>query len=73
MIGVHIRRGDFKMGNQTTPLSYFINTINLIRKNVAKELPVTVFSDAHNAEIADILELPGVKIAEDKPDILDIL
>ncbi|MDP4285504.1 MAG: alpha-1,2-fucosyltransferase [Bacteroidota bacterium] len=73
VIGVHIRRGDFKIGNQATPLSYFINTINLVRKNAMKDLPVTVFSDAHISELTDILGLPQVKMAEDKADILDIL
>lgn len=73
IIGVHIRRGDFKIGNQTTPLSYFINAINLIRKNTSAVLPVTVFTDAEKSELKEILDLPHIEIAEDKADILDIL
>ena len=72
-IGVHIRRGDFKLGNQTTPLEYFINAINLIRHTLDENLPVTVFTDADSTEISELLELPNITLAENKPDILDIL
>jgi glycosyl transferase family 11 len=73
VISVHIRRGDFKLGNPITPNSFFINAINLAREMSGKELPVTVFTDAAMEEISDVLSLPGVKPAENKPDILDIL
>ena len=73
VIGVHIRRGDFKLGNQTTPLEYFINAIKLIRQTRNENLPVTIFTDADHSEISKILELPDIIIAEEKPDILDIL
>jgi hypothetical protein len=72
-IGVHIRRGDFKLGNQTTPLHYFIEIINTIRSAVLEDAPVTVFSDADESELQEILSIPNVKLAENKPDILDIL
>ena len=73
VIGVHIRRGDFKLGNQTTPLNYFINTINLIRQTVNENLPVTIFTDADKHELSELFQLPGIFIAQEKPDILDIL
>jgi hypothetical protein len=73
VIGVHIRRGDFKIGNQTTPLEYFINAINLIRQTVDENAPVTVFTDADKTEISELMKLPNIVIAENKPDILDIL
>lgn len=73
VVSVHIRRGDFKISNQATPLSYFINAIALIRKNTASEIPVTVFSDADPSELSEILKLPAVELAEEKADILDIL
>ena len=73
VIAVHIRRGDFKYGNPITPTSFFIDAILLARKISGRELPVTVFSDAAPAEIADVLSLPSVRMTEDKPDILDIL
>ena len=73
VIAVHIRRGDFKIGNQITPGSFFTDCISSIRTVCKEDWPVTVFTDADHTEIAEILQLPQVKLAEDKPDILDIL
>ena len=72
-IGIHIRRGDFKLGNPITPLSFFIKGINLIRTNTGKNLSVTIFTDADKSELEEILQLSNVSLAEKKPDILDIL
>lgn len=73
VISVHIRRGDFKLGTSITPIIYFIRAINLIRESVGELWPVTVFTDARENEIEEILTLPEVYMAEDKADILDIL
>jgi len=72
-ISVHIRRGDFKYGNPITPLSFFINAINLIRDLTKQVVTVTVFTDAEKEEIEEIFSLPCVSMASIKPDILDIL
>jgi len=73
VIALHIRRGDFKLGNPITPDSFFINAILLAREIAGKELSATVFTDAAPEEIKAVLSLPGVAKSEDKPDILDIL
>jgi hypothetical protein len=73
VISVHIRRGDFKIANPITPLSFFISAIRQIRKTVNEEWPVTVFTDADPYEIVQILNEPGVTLAASKPDILDIM
>jgi hypothetical protein len=73
VISVHIRRGDFKIANPITPLSFFIDAVRQIRKSVGAEWPVTVFTDAESHEITDMLKEPGVVLAAPKPDILDIL
>lgn len=73
VIGIHIRRGDFKFGSTMTPLSYFIDVIAALRKQCGKELPVTVFTDAFEHEISDLLKLPSVMLSSAKADILDIL
>jgi hypothetical protein len=73
VIGMHIRRGDFKRGSTITPNAYFINGINLCRQIAGKQLPVTVFSDAAASEIQDILDLPFVTLSPPKEDVLDIL
>ncbi len=72
-ISMHIRRGDFKIGNQTTPISYFTDIIHLIRKQTGNNFPVTIFTDGTRDEIKELLTLPQVNVAEDKADILDIL
>lgn len=73
VIAVHIRRGDFKLGNPITPDSFFIDAIKLAREVAGRELPAVLFTDAAPEEIKAVLALPGVHMAEDKPDILDIL
>jgi hypothetical protein len=73
VIGVHIRRGDFKLGSALTPLLFFIDSIRVIREACGRELPVTVFTDAHRYEIEELLALPGIEICNSKADVLDIL
>jgi len=72
-IAVHIRRGDFKIGNHITPLAFFIQAIALARETSGRRLPVMVFTDAPPSEIKEVLELPDVSMATEKADILDIL
>jgi hypothetical protein len=72
-IAIHVRRGDFKLGSPYTPNDFFIDAINFIREKTGKPFAVTVFTDAAPDEVADILALPNVALAEQKPDILDIL
>jgi hypothetical protein len=73
VIGIHIRRGDFKIANPITPNEFFIKGIQLARAAAGSNLPVTVFTDAAKIEIEDILALPAVILAEQNPDIVDIL
>lgn len=73
VIGIHIRRGDFKIINPITSNQFFIEAIHAIRETVKEVLPVTVFTDAEENEITDILELPGISISRNEEDILDIL
>lgn len=72
-IGVHIRRGDFKVANFITPVSYFVNLIKIIRSIYGEALSVTLFTDAEEDEIRDILRLENVELAKNKFDITDIL
>lgn len=73
VIGMHIRRGDFMIGSTITPLSFFIDIVNTLRKEAGSELPVTIFTDAAPAEIQELTKLNNIKVAEPKPDILDLL
>ena len=83
VIGVHVRRSDFREPiavevpgnacNIRTSLDYYIRTIQILRDIQGTKLPVTVFTDGMEAEIAGLLSLPGVKIAPRNPDIVDLL
>lgn len=73
VIAVHIRRGDFKLGNAITELEFFIQGISMIRKSTNELLPVTVFSDATLEELSEIMRLPDVTLAEENSAIVDIL
>lgn len=72
-IGIHIRRGDFKLGSTITPIDFFISVIKYIRSTTLKQLPVTVFSDASDSELSEIIGLQDVTRAKTQPDILDML
>lgn len=81
-MAVHIRMGDFralvpgedfsKVGAVRTPLAYFTGLIETVRDTEGKQVPVTVFSDGKASELAEILALPGVSLADDDLDIVHL-
>jgi hypothetical protein len=83
VVGVHIRRSDFREAqpgedlgsacNIRTPLAYYVRTIGIIRRVYGEDLPVTIFTDGREEEISDLLALPEVRLAEPNPDIIDFL
>lgn len=73
VIGMHIRRGDFKKGSTLTPLSFFMDVVKKLREDANEDLEVTIFTDAEKREIEEILKLDNIQISPPKPDILDIL
>ena len=73
VIGIHIRRGDFKKGSTITPLSFFIDVVKRLRQEANEQLPVTIFTDAEKWEIDELMRLGNIQISPAKPDILDIL
>lgn len=82
-IGIHVRMGDFrklqagedfsKVGSVRTPLYWYIDVIERIRKLVGKTVPATVFSDGYNHELTDLLKLPQVIISPKASAISDML
>lgn len=73
VIGIHIRRGDFKLGSTITPIEFFVSVVNFIRSSTVEELPVTIFSDASDNELSELINLDCVRRAKKQPDILDML
>lgn len=72
-IAIHVRRGDFKIANPITPNKFFISAISNIRSALNQDLAVTVFTDAEDNEIADILSMEHVSLSTNEEDILDLL
>lgn len=83
VIGVHIRRSDFRelvpgesLGencNVRTPIGYYLDVILTLRQMAGHTLPVTVFTDGRSEDIAEILALPDVVMAVPNPDIVDLI
>lgn len=82
-IGIHVRMGDFrsikpeddftKLGSIRTPISWFIKVIESIRRAVGYDIPVTIFSDGHQHELKDLLQLPRVSRAIGASALSDML
>lgn len=71
-IGVHIRRGDFPAQDRI-PLNEFMAQITALRGILDADVPVTIFTDAHQTQIAPILAMPACRLSENLPDIADLL
>ncbi len=72
-IGVHIRRGDFSLINQTIPLSWYRDAIHHVRESIDTGLPVLVFSDAQESELVELNNTENVFIMPRAPAIHDLL
>lgn len=83
-IAVHIRRGDFQPApseealrsgswNYQLPIEWFLHGIAEARKVLGATMPVVVFSDGTDEQVADVLKLPGVTRASGKSAITDML
>ena len=83
VVALHIRRGDFRplkanedfarVGNVQTPNDYFLSIIAGIRSAAGRAVPITVFSDGSDAELAFVLTLPGVTRSQTTNDVVDLL
>lgn len=80
-IGVHVRRGDFKIVQQikseelwAIPDEWFVNAINSVRKHINDpDAQALVFSDAPDEELTQLLSAHNVRRAKPAPAIADIL
>lgn len=83
IIAVHVRCGDFRplrsgenfaeCGGVRTPAEYFTTTIEHIRKIHGADLPVTVFSDGEDEDIAFLLAMRNVRRSAAHSDIQDLI
>lgn len=72
-ISLHIRLGDFKVGKQTTPLAWFVDVVNLVRKYSRPNLKVYIFSDGSDVELAPLLQLNNSQRLSFCSSIADLL
>ena len=81
VIGIHVRRGDFRMAGLTelqtegavrTPTTWFVATLRLIRQTIGP-LPARVVTDGREADIADLLREPDVQLVRTGAPLGDIL
>jgi len=83
-IACHIRRGDkptMKLGesinpeqwHNALPMTWFVNVIQSIREALGHEAKVCVFSDGRDDQLEECLALPGVRRAQPKSAIADII
>jgi hypothetical protein len=83
VVAVHVRRGDFRslrvgedfahVGGVRTADQYFVDLIEQIRHVSGWEVPVTVFSDGTNDEIAVLTRMSGVTRSPATSDVVDLL
>ena len=83
VVAVHVRRGDFRslrvgedfahVGLVRTADQYFADLIEQIRHVSGWDLPVTVFSDGTDDEIAFLTRMPGVTRSPATSDVVDLL
>jgi hypothetical protein len=83
VIAANVRMGDFKklksnenfakVGHVRTPLTYFRELIENIRKLHGASLPVEIITDGKARELGELLELPNVSMAPSRSKIADIL
>ena len=82
-IGVHIRRGDYReippdcdpsrYMYYRLPIDWYVDAVCYLRSRVGDDVPVCVFSDGTEDELAPIMGLPAVKRSAYKHAITDIL
>jgi hypothetical protein len=83
VIGVHVRRSDFRdlapdesIGencNVRMPISYYLDVINALRRMAGSTLQVMIFTDGRHEDVAELLALPEVTMAAPNSDIVDLI
>ena len=83
-IAVHIRGGDFSTAatpsqllngghNLRLPIEWYVEMLQALRNAIGVEVPVIVYSDCADAEIASVLQLPNSTRSSNTQSITDML
>ena len=83
VVAMHVRRGDFRaleagedfrrVGGVRTRDAYFASIVHGLRSAAGNEVPITIFSDGHDAELSFLLRLPAVARAKPLNDVSQLL
>ncbi len=68
----HIRLGDFKIGQQTTPLDFFDNCLSQIKRKFP-HIEIMIFTDGTKREVAPLLEKHQASLADFGSSLADLL
>ena len=71
-IGVHIRRGDFKVIGQTLSADYYCSAISSALK-ICGSIPILVSSDALESELSYLRRFSNLQILKANPALQDVL
>lgn len=83
-LAVHVRLGDFQkpasedelnqgLTNRRLPMPWFVAMTRAMRERAGPAMPIVVFSDGSDAELAPLLALPGVVRSPSDAAITDLL
>lgn len=82
-ICLQVRMGDFrplkpgedfsKVGNVRTPVSYFVDILQGIRRLHGSQVPALIISDGNREQLSELLAIPGVELSGPQSKIVDIL
>lgn len=81
-IGIHVRMGDFsptkseaelELAQRRVPLSWFVNSLRVIREAVGFKIPAFVVSDGKENELGELLEGADVSLVRTGSAISDLL
>lgn len=84
VIGMHIRMGDFgpppapgaqikSFSNVRTPIRWYVSTVQKIRRFAGTEVPIHLFSDGTDGELAEILRQPNLRRVSYGSALADLL
>lgn len=82
-IHVHVRMGDFRplrpgevygaFGHVRVPLEYYAQLVRAVRAHIGFDAHVRVFSDGHDHELQELLNLPNVSRFDSGSDVVDLI
>ncbi|WP_143593728.1 hypothetical protein [Synechococcus sp. 1G10] len=85
IIGMHLRFGDFKPPPregagakwvgwlQQTPIEWFVETLQVLRREATEKIPVVISSDGNTKQLAPLLELGNVRVLPPTNALVDLL